>query len=369
VKVACLFGSLNRGGAETLALDILNESKNPEIEFICIHRKRGELYSDFKESNIPLFQMKPRNRFDLFYIIRLRRLLINEKINLVHSNQLIDSFISNIVTLFLPIKTVLTFHGHGLNYKFLQKSLRWVALRRNDLNLFVSQSQLNFYKKRHRFHSHNQFILYNGISFSKFDISQNHDFRKELGIAKNILLSGSVGSFSNGRDQLTICKFLFLLNQQGVEFYHIFIGAKSKTEPQLYDQCVEFCKKNKLSDKISFLGLRHDVPEILAQLDSFIYSTAHDTFGIAVVEAMAAKVPVFVNDWEVMLEITDQGKYATIYITKDEQDLYVKFLDFLSNRDKYSKKAIDASKFVRDKFSIERHLAELTKIYSNILNP
>jgi len=366
LKVAYLLGSLNRGGAETLALDIFHESINSELKFICIHRKRGDLYADFKKTHVPLFQMKPRNRFDLFYIFKLRRLLINEKINIVHSNQLIDSFISNIATLFLPIKTVLTFHGHGLNYQFLLRWLRWFALRKNNLNLFVSQTQLNHYKKRYRNNSHNQMVLYNGISFSKFDELYNTDLQKELGVEKNTLISGSVGSFSNGRDQLTICKFLLLLNQNGIKFHHLFIGAKSKPEPWLFDDCIEFCKKNKLDNKVSFLGVRNDIPSILLQLDAFIYSTVHDTFGIAVIEAIAAEIPVFVNDWEAMLEITENGKYATLYKSKDENDLFIKFSSFMENKKKYKDKAIHASKKVRERYSIEKHISQLGNIYSSL---
>ena len=97
----------------------------------------------------------------------------------------------------------------------------------------------------------------------------------------------------------------------------------------MYDECVTYCQQNSLLDKVSFLGSRDDVPTILQQLDAFVYATDHDTFGIGVVEAMAVGIPVFVNDWEVMTEITDNGKFATLYKSKDEKDLLRHFLLFL----------------------------------------
>jgi glycosyltransferase involved in cell wall biosynthesis len=119
-----------------------------------------------------------------------------------------------------------------------------------------------------------------------------------------------------------------------------------------------------MSDCVHFLGSRNDVPAIVENIDAFIYSTDHDTFGIAVVEAMAAGVPVFVNDWEVMIEITNNGEWATIYKTKDEQDLLEKFSIFLQNRDEYAEEAKKTMKLVREKFSIEHHIQELEKVYS-----
>lgn len=71
---------------------------------------------------------------------------------------------------------------------------------------------------------------------------------------------------------------------------------------------------------MGFLGLWDDVPSLLATMDAFVYATRHDSFGIAVVEAMASRVPTFVNDWGVMNELTKGGRYATLYKTDDIED-------------------------------------------------
>jgi glycosyltransferase involved in cell wall biosynthesis len=109
--------------------------------------------------------------------------------------------------------------------------------------------------------------------------------------------------------------------------------------------------------------MRTDVPHILAQSDAFVYATDYDTFGIAVAEAMATGIPVFVNDWEVMSEITEQGKYATLYKTKDEKDLLGKFMLFLASKNDYISKAQLAQQFVRSSYSIEQHIPNLMQQY------
>jgi glycosyltransferase involved in cell wall biosynthesis len=57
-----------------------------------------------------------------------------------------------------------------------------------------------------------------------------------------------------------------------------------------------------------------------------------------VIEAIAAGVPVMVNDWPVMKEVTLNGKLATIYKTKSEDSFYECFSDFMNNREKYAKR-------------------------------
>ena len=120
--------------------------------------------------------------------------------------------------------------------------------------------------------------------------------------------------------------------------------------------------------QVTFLGLRNDIPQILNSLDAFVYSTNFDTFGIAIVEAMAVGIPVFVNDWKVMEEITKKGKYATLYKTSDEFDLLRHFLLFLQNRIQYMDKANKATEFVRKQYSIQNHIINLKHLY-NLLTP
>jgi glycosyltransferase involved in cell wall biosynthesis len=189
--------------------------------------------------------------------------------------------------------------------------------------------------------------------------------RAELKLTPDTMLFGTVGNFLPGRDQLTICKFLKLLKKEDVSFHFIFVGKRIEISANLYDDCVNYCRQNNLLENVSFLGSREDVPAILSQLDAFVYATDHDTFGIGVVEAMAVEIPVFVNDWMVMSEITDDGKYATIYKTKDEQDLLRHFLLFLQDKTNFLTKAANASFFVRQKYGIENHIEKLKKIYNN----
>lgn len=156
--------------------------------------------------------------------------------------------------------------------------------------------------------------------------------------------------------------------KENIAFDFVFVGAKSKSEPELFDECYHYCEENNLLENVHFLGSRSDVPEILSTLEAFIYSTNHDTFGIAVVEAMAMGVPVFVNDWEVMKEITQNGKFATLYKSSDENDLLKKFLLFLQNREIAFWQAQEAATYVRENFSIESHIHQLKQMYETVDN-
>lgn len=378
MKIAYLLGSLNRGGTETLLLDVFRNATVNQLEAIAVYRKSGVLEPDFINSPVQLYKL-PFQKNIVSYFFRLRKIVQDQNIKLVHAQQPLDALLAWIATPGLGIKIILTLHGYDLQESKMGQMILSFILKRTDTNIYVSNAQRKYYQKKYRLDENKQRIVHNGISFKKFDgvksasthsmtsshtPSKEDTLRVELKLTPDTMLFGTVGNFNNVRDQLTICRFLKFLKKEDVSFHFVFVGQKVEHSANLYDDCVNYCRQNNLLENVSFLGSRDDVPDILSQLDAFVYATDHDTFGIGVVEAMAVGIPVFVNDWQVMSEITDSGEYATLYKTKDEQDLLRQFLLFLQDRTSFLTKANSASSFVRQKYSIEKHIENLKQVYS-----
>ena len=365
MKIAYLLGSLNRGGMETLLLDVFRNTDNAKYDFIGIHRKGGAYQTDFYATGKTMFKLKPKFPFDPVYLWRLRKLLKKEQIQIVHAQQFLDVIYAKIALLGTKIKLIQTFHGFDFGASKNSKRIMRRCAFITDCNIFVSDTQRQYYIKNYQLNPDKQQVVYNGILFSKLDTSvATTTLPTKNELSQTNLKLCMVGNFVRVRDQYTVCEFLKQLKENNITFDFYFIGAESKTEPYQYDNCVQFCKDNSLTDCVHFLGSRNDIPAILKQMDAFIYSTDHDTFGIAVVEALAVGIPVFVNDWSVMSEITENGKYATLYKTKNAQDLSQKFMDFLQNKDSHFQKAKEAAIFVREKYSIEKHIEQLNSMYN-----
>lgn len=369
IKVAYLLGSLNRGGAETLILDVFKNADKADYEMIGIHRKDGPYKNELYATDPQWFCLAPRFAGDLSYFFKLRKLLQKEKVDIVHAQQSIDVIYAKIACLGTGIKIIQTFHGYDSDGGKGTKAIMQKSAKLTDANIYVSETQKKYYLNLYQLQDDGtQFVVYNGINFIKLD-KANDSLETELPRHNlNSIKLAMVGNFVAVRDHHTVCRFLKLLKEKAILFDFYFVGRRDNEQAELYDNCVKYCTENGLSDCVHFLGSRKDVPQILQQLDAFIYSTDHDTFGIAIVEAIATGVPTFVNDWEVMKEITNNGEWSTIYRTKDENDLMNKFMLFLQNESIQKQRVSEYSKLIRQHFSIEKHIQTLSQKYQFIHN-
>lgn len=115
---------------------------------------------------------------------------------------------------------------------------------------------------------------------------------------------GMVARLELHKDQPTLIRAMALLRDQGLAAELWLIGAGSH-RPQLEALIADLL----LADRVHLLGSRRDIPELLAQLDLFVFSARPDEgFGIALAEAMAAGVPIVATDVGACREVLDGGR-------------------------------------------------------------
>ncbi len=360
MKVAFFLGSLKRGGAESLVYDICMRRDCAPFELCCLYRKDDDYSDAFKASGAELIQVIKDGNM-LSYLWKLRKAILAHHIDIVHAQTPSNALVSIVSLLFTRVKILTSFHGFSFSDapKWYWKLIYGCSKR----IVCVSDFQKRFYENKWGLPDDNKLrVIYNGINFSKLDRPEP-DRSHPLALDKESLNMMMVGSFIEGRSQSFICQVMQRLNLTGKPFNMYFAGRRDDAEPWRYDDCVSFCERNGLADKVHFLGNRADIPYLLRQMDLFLYASEHDTFGIAVIEALASGTPVLVNDWDVMKEITDDGKLAQLYQTDDIDDCLNKILAFAESGKAVFQDGAIARETVRERYSIERHIQQLNELY------
>ncbi len=360
MKVAFFLGSLKRGGAESLVYDICRKRDQAPFDLCCLYRKEDDFTEAFKATGAELIQVR-RTGSMLKYLRALRKAVRDNRIDIVHAQTASNALVSIFALLFTGVKIVTTFHG--FSFSDAPKWYRKLVYGRSKRIVCVSEYQKRQYESKWGLPAENKLrVVYNGIDFSKLDTPQP-DPAHPVSVDGNVLNLVMVGSFIEGRSQLFVCQAAQRLAQMEIPFHLYFAGRRDDAEPERYDDCVSFCERNGLTDRVSFLGNRSDIPWLLSRMDLFFYASEHDTFGIAVIEALAAGLPVLVNDWAVMKEITQDGELAMLYRTDDLEDCLTKIRNFARFNGDVRPDGSLSKAAVRERYSIEGHLRKLNEIY------
>lgn len=358
-KVAYMMGGLNRGGTETIMLDVFRKWRNAPYSFIGIHRKDGNCYDEFYAAGPKMLQLAPKRLGYIRYLLQLRRLFKTEEITVVHTQHWLDCIYAWLATIGLHVQIVNTFHGF-YSMKGIAGWLCRMSIRMAEDVCFVSQFEQEWYQKHMKIEDEKCHVIYNGVDFTKLDRNEGNSVLE----SEKIKLC-MVGNFMTGRDHLTLVR---ALTKVKCDFDFYFIGNRSDATPYIYDECVRICEEKGMRN-VHFLGARSDVPALLRQMDGFVYSTDHDTFGIAVVEAMAAGLPIVVNDWPVMKEVCGESEenYVKYFKSKDVDSCAEAIQQLLKDLEKPTKefkaRCAHNSEYVRERYSIESYIKRLVNIY------
>jgi glycosyltransferase involved in cell wall biosynthesis len=124
---------------------------------------------------------------------------------------------------------------------------------------------------------------------------------------------GMVARLEAHKDQPTLVRAAAELARRGFDCEVWLIGEGSRRgelEALIAEQGVH--------DRVRLHGMRRDVPELIGQLDLFVFATTPDEGqGIALIEVMAAGVPVIASDVGACREVLDGGALGLLMPPRD----------------------------------------------------
>jgi glycosyltransferase involved in cell wall biosynthesis len=114
---------------------------------------------------------------------------------------------------------------------------------------------------------------------------------------------------------------------------------------------------------VEFLGFRGDVPRVLAALDVFVLSTRTEGMGIAILEAMAAGVPVVASAVGGVPEVVEDGVTGRLFAAGEAAALRDAVVEILNDRALREGLVGRALVRVRERFSMDRMVEEYGRLY------
>ncbi len=126
-------------------------------------------------------------------------------------------------------------------------------------------------------------------------------------------------------------------------------------------------KKNGLADKVTFLGSKAKVEDVLPLVDLFLCPSEEESFGLAALEALGCGVPVIGSSGTGLVEVVSHGVDGYLYPVADTQAMADAAIALLSddfNLNEFKKRATENA---HEKFNAEKVVDHYEQYYCRVM--
>lgn len=298
IRILHVIGRMNRGGAETMVMNLYRAIDRTQIQFdfVSFTDSKGDYDEEILSLGGTVYRIIENG--PIKRMIALQKLLqAHPEYKIVHCH----TFYSNAFHLVAARRANVPYriaHSHNTH-----------AASKNKLIEFVYSKIAKQFIKKYATHfmacgdaagkflfpgTDNVLILPNAIDTGKFaEIGETHTdyLHREFNIKNTCLKIIQVGRLVPVKNPFFSIEIANALKQQNIDFQLIFVG-----EGELRSQIEEKINQYNLSHEVTLLGLRSDIPQLMAGSDVMIMPSLYEGFPVVLVESQAVGIPALVSD-------------------------------------------------------------------------
>ena len=329
MKILHIITSLATGGAEHLMVDLLPRLRElgNEVELLVFDGQRTPFYEQLEATGIAIHYLEiggnvyhPRNLW------RLTQFLHSHHYDIVHTHNTACQLFTPIARILSRSKFRLFTTEHSANNRrrgkwWLKPIDRWMYGCYERVICISEQPRKNL--EEHIGKHKNICTILNGVDVARFshpikDITSNDYFVITM-----------VASLSAAKDQDTLMHAITMLPEQ----YHLLLAGDGPRKSDLES----LAQLLSVSDRVTFLGVRTDIPEIMEQSDVMVLSSHWEGLSLSSIEGMASGRPFVASNVDGLREVV-KG-YGVLFPEGDAKALAQILRELCENPEWYRKVA------------------------------
>lgn len=359
-RILHVFGTLNRGGAETLIMNIYRNIDRDKIQFdfMVHHKEEGAFENEVKSLGGKVYRIENYRGVNHFSYKKSWNdfLKTHKEYRIIHCHK--ESIISLVMDAAKKNNRIAIAHSHSTHNIPGFKGRVMDVLNQNvskkaDYRLACSKDAGKW-----MFGDTSDFlVINNGIEIEKFSFTQKvrQKIREQLNFENKIVL-GHIARFDRVKNQSFLIDVLNELIKKNPNYLLVFAG-----DGEFKSDVEEKVKKLGLDENVRFLGSIGYVNELLQAIDIFILPSLYEGLAVSTIEAQAAGLRCLLSDnIDKNSKVTDLIEFVPIDKGVDP------WVEAILNVGDY-KRVDTSSKIKKAGFDIKETADAISRFYLNLL--
>jgi glycosyltransferase involved in cell wall biosynthesis len=368
-RILHIIPSLDRAGAEKQMTLLVRGLPRDEFELhVCALTRGGPLWADLRAAEIPVTLIGKRWRIDPAAFWRLRGFVARLRPHLIHTWLFAANAYGRAVGMTCGVKHLVAGERCVDPWKgWIEFSIDRYLARRTSRIVANSPGVRDFYV-RHGLPEEKFRVIPNGVLPPRASGTPREALLAELHLPAASRLIGVVGRLwpqKRIKDAIWAADLLKVIRDD----VHLLIVGDGPHR----DGLQKFRDQAQIRDRVHFLGHREDVPRILPHLDLLWSTSAYEGQSNAILEAMAAGVPVVATDIPGTRDLVVHGKTGFLVSTRSadagrRRAAFARHTNVLLDDPGLVRRLGEAGKErVTRQFSVEKMVALYADLYREVL--
>lgn len=351
------------GGAERVISNLCASLDPARYRAILCLFRPGWIQTHTQSRGVRTYVIPTQGMFDWRWMLQFKRLLKDEHVDLIHAHEFDANVQGTVVAAWLGLPLVATIHGKNYFWEKLRRRVayRWVS--RRATMVAVSKNLKQFIVEKVGVESEHVKVIYNGVDMlPPCDTEDVEQCRKELDLPTEHRIVGVVGNLYPVKGHQYLIASIPAVLAKCPKTTFVFAG-RGQLEAELKGQVHQLG----IDGQVRFLGLRQDIPRILALIDVFVLPSLSEGLSMAILEAMVSGKPVVATNVGGNPELVENGETGCLVPPKDSHALAERLVFLLTNSVRGSQFGRKGQLRAQGRFSLQTMVREYQALYDQCI--
>ena len=362
-RILHVIATMPVGGAENVLLTTLRRLDRTQYHsVVCCLQDKGVLGAEVEKLGVKLIELHKLQKggWDRSIIDDLVDVIQREKIDLVHGHLYHANLYARFAAKCAKVPSVITVHNTYAKRKWHRQLLNWYLARSTARIIAVSDSIRDDVIRFDRVSPDRVITILNGIDTERSQSSLTlAEARSRLQLPLDAKVLVTIGRLVEQKGHTILLQALHQLQQNGSHDIYAVLVGDGPWRQRLQEQAAALG----LEQHVRFLGTRTDIGDILRAADLYVMPSLWEGLGLALLEGMAAGLPVLASRVGGMVEVLGEGQYGYLVPTNDVNALVQQLSLLLAPGTDLGAMALAAQRRVAD-FSATKMVSAISDVYT-----